>query len=103
MQSPWQSPLDLSNLSSIVPRGREARWCCQCLKLQLHHILLFVEVKSQVISHNCSINHLWGGGGKLGFLNCSNWYLNDVVFIFLFRDYHIKLLWKLHIGILVKW
>lgn len=72
----WQSAeslkkalLDLSNLSSIACSvlRRQSRFC-QCCKLKLFHILLFVKVKSQIISYNCPINHLKREfGGKVGF------------------------------------
>ena len=90
--------------AQLHAHGWEASWFCQYFKLQLHFIVLFVTVKSQIISHNCSINHLQGDlEGNWDFLNCSNWHLKDVVFIFLSRDYHIKLQWKLHVSSLVKW
>lgn len=61
--------LDLPNLSSIACSVlRSKSRFCQCFKLKLHYILLFVKVKSQIISYNCPINH-WKRefGGKLGF------------------------------------
>lgn len=62
----WQSAeslkkalLDLTNLSSIACSVlRSQSRFCQCFKLNLYYILLFVKVKSQIISYNCPINHL---------------------------------------------
>lgn len=72
----WQSAeslkkalLDLPNLSSIARSVlRSQGRFCQCFKLKLYYILLFVKVKCQIISYNCPINHLKREfGGKLGF------------------------------------
>lgn len=51
--------LDLPNLSSIACSVlRSQSRFCQCFKLSLYYVLLFVKVKSQIISYNCPINHL---------------------------------------------
>lgn len=102
----WQSAeslkkalLDLPNLSSIAcsvlrSQGR----FCQCFKLKLYYILLFVKVKCQIISYNCPINHLKREfGGKLGFEIAIIGIWKIFKKILLPRPYYIKLLWKLHV------
>ena len=88
----WQSAeslkkalLDLPNLSSIACSVlRSQCMFCQCFKLKLYYILLFVKVKSQIISYNCPINHLKREfGGKMGFEIAIIGVLKDILFYFL--------------------
>lgn len=67
----WRSPEALTEAlltfliwAQLHAHGWEARWFCQCFKLQLHYILLFVKVKSQIISHNCSLLITRKGGWR---------------------------------------